>query len=314
MINKYKKGAFIITLLLFLVALPLTIVGFYFHFQTPEEENKNHEFHYNNKLYFYDANENLIGKYACMYKNCDFATQTVTDSEYKIKYYEDYEEKTELIDNQYAFIADFKEEQTMVNLYDIKNDTTLANYKSVKNYGIGIKGDYYIVENLNGMYGVIKIENNEVIPVLSFIYEFIGLQNKMDIDENKLSVDTFIVKKEDSWFLVNEEEEELTPKLANPILCFDEETFISKKEYYNLYNYNGTLKLTANYNYLNYISDFLEVKDVTNHYYIMDANTSNIMSNIYAEEENNKIEAVLNENNEIEILVNDEVKETIEIS
>lgn len=71
----------------------------------------------------------------------------------------------------------------------------MAMYKSVKNYGIGINNDYYIVMGVTGNYGVIKIDKDEITTVMPFTYEYIALQNDVDLENNKLSTDAFIVKK-----------------------------------------------------------------------------------------------------------------------
>ena len=62
---KIRKGTLIMLVVLLVIFLPLTVAGFYFHFAgTPEDvtkDNPNHDFHYDNQLWFYDEDNNLIG-------------------------------------------------------------------------------------------------------------------------------------------------------------------------------------------------------------------------------------------------------------
>ncbi len=312
--NKYKKGALIIAIIALVITLPLTVMGIIYNKEIKDIDNLNKEFYYNNKLYFYSNTGDLIGTYECNFKNCGYATQTINDEEYGINYYKSSKKSTDLIDNRYAFIADYKEEQGAINLYDIKNNKSMAMYKSVKNYGIGINNDYYIVMGVTGNYGVIKIDKDEITTVIPFTYEYIALQNDVDLENNKLSTDAFIVKKDGKWYLTDTNEAVFTEKMLDPIIAFDTKTFITKNENYNLYNYDGTSKLFGNYKYLNYISKYIEVLDSNNNYYILDINNLTIVSNTYTVNDNSEINANINDENKIEIKIGNEVKQTIEIS
>lgn len=311
--NKYKKGSLIIAIIALVITLPLTVIGIIYNKEIKDIDNPNKEFYYNNKLYFYSNTGDLIGTYECNFKNCGYATQTNNDEEYGINYYKSSKKNTDLIDNRYAFIADYKEEQGAINLYDIKNNKALAMYKSVKNYGIGINNDYYIVMGVTGNYGVIKIDKDKITTVMPFTYEYIALQNDVDLENNKLSTDAFIVKKDGKWYLTDTNEAVFTEKMLDPIIAFDTKTFITKNENYNLYNYDGTSKLFENYKYLNYISKYIEVLDSNNNYYILDINNLTIVSNTYSVNDKSEINTNINGENKIEIKIGNEVKQTIEI-
>ena len=311
--NKYKKGSLIIAIIALVITLPLTVIGIIYNKEIKDVDNPNKEFYYNNKLYFYSNTGDLIGTYECNFKNCGYATQTNSDEEYGINYYKSSKKNTDLIDNRYAFIADYKEEQGAINLYDIKNNKSMAMYKSVKNYGIGINNDYYIVMGVTGNYGVIKIDKDKITTVMPFTYEYIALQNDVDLENNKLSTDAFIVKKDGKWYLTDTNEAVFTEKMLDPIIAFDTKTFITKNENYNLYNYDGTPKLFGNYKYLNYISKYIEVLDSNNNYYILDINNLTIVSNTYSVNDKSEINTNINDENKIEIKIGNEVKQTIEI-
>ena len=262
--NKYKKGAFIITLVLLLITLPLTIIGIIFK-NNGSAENPNKEFYYDNHLYFYNSDEELLAKYECMFKNCGYAIETNLDNDYGINYYKTEDKIIDgIIDNKYAFISDYKDEQKSVTLYDLEKNDIYASYKSVKNYGIGIMDNYYIVQSITGTYGVIKIDNGKVENVLPFVYEYIALQNDIDLEQNKILADTFIVKMNNKWYLIDKNQAEFINGIEQPIIAFDSSSYIVKSENYGIYNYDSSNKLFGSYKYLNYISKYIEVKDMNN--------------------------------------------------
>lgn len=311
--NKYKKGALIISIILLIITLPLTVIGIIYNKEIKNVDNPSKLFHYNNKLYFYSELGDLIGTYECNFKNCSYAKQTIDDEEYGINYYKSDIDDTKLINNRYAFISDFKEDTGLINLYDLKDNKSVAMYKSIKNYGVDINNNYYIVAGVTGKYGVIEITNNEVKTRLPFTYDFIGLQDDLDLETNKISSDTFIVKKDNTWYLTDINESIFTEKMINPIVAFDTKTFITKNDNYNFYNYNGTFRLNNSYKYLNYISKYIEVEDINNNYYIIDSNTLNVVSNLYSVTDDSVIETTVNDDNKLEIKIDNEVKQTIDI-
>lgn len=311
--NKYKKGALVISIILLVITLPLTVMGIIYNKEIKNVDNPSKLFHYKNKLYFYNEMGDLIGNYECNFKNCSYAKQTIDDEDYSINYYKSDISDTKLISNRYAFIADYKDNVSLINLYDVKDNKSVAMYKSVKNYGVGINNNYYIVAGVTGKYGVIEISNSEVKTILPFTYDFIGLQNDVDLETNKISSDTFIVKKDNTWFLTDVNEAIFTEKMLNPIVDFDTKTFITKNDNYNLYNYNGTFRLNGSYKYLNYISKYIEVKDINNNYYILDGNTLSIVSNTFTTNDESVIETTVNSDNKLEIKIDNEVKQTIDI-
>lgn len=310
--NKHKKGAFIITLVLFLIFLPLTVIGIMYHKQN-KDDNPNKVFYLNNKLYFYSKG-NLLGTYECQFKNCGYAKESNLDSDYKIDSYVSLL-TPKIINNKYAFISDYKDNQSMIYLFDIKNNDSSIMYESYNDYGIGINDNYYIIKGLNGLYGVIKV-TDKVETVIPFNYEYIALYNKVDLETNKLDNSKFIVKKDNKWKLIDASEGEYTALFDDVITAYDDTTVITKKDdFYNLSLYNGTPKVIGsfiNYKKLNYIGNYLEVIDITNNYYIYNLNTMSKVSQSYIVNENTQI-TTEEKDNSIIIVIDGEEKETIEI-
>ena len=70
--KKNNIGVLIIMIVLLIIALPAAIYGTYMHFQKDSLSNKNKEFYYEGKLFFYD-NDTLLGTYTCKSENCGYA-------------------------------------------------------------------------------------------------------------------------------------------------------------------------------------------------------------------------------------------------
>lgn len=312
--NKNKKAAFIIIIILLLITLPLTVVGIYFSVNKASMENPNHEFKFENKLYFYTNSSKLVGTYECSNSNCDYANNTVTDNEFNIDYYKDDKNKIELIDNKYAFIIDSKSEIAPVNLYNVTNNKLLATYKSVKNYGIGINNNYFIVEAINGLYGVISINNDKIKVELPFNYEFIALQNELDETSKKIESDTFIVKQDGLWFLTDINSADLTNKTNNTIVSFDSTSYVTYSDAYSIFNNDGTSKIYGSFKSLNYLSNYLEVLDNNGNYYVYNLATSSIASKLYFVNETSVISTKINNEGLLEVIIDGETKEIVEIS
>ena len=52
--NKYKKGALVISIILLVITLPLTVIGIIYNKEIKNVDNPSKLFHYDNKLYFYN--------------------------------------------------------------------------------------------------------------------------------------------------------------------------------------------------------------------------------------------------------------------
>lgn len=311
MIAKHKKISFIISIILFVLFFPLTIIGMISHFSNA---NPNHEFHYKDKLYFYDKSSNLIGTYDCNYENCGYAKETIEDEEYGIDYFKLGLEPTALIDDKYAIIGDYAVNQDEVIIYDIVNKSKIGTYPEYKIYNVGLTDNNVIVKNKEGKYGVIKL-NESILPVLPFEYDFIGIPKIVDSSKNKIIANSFIVKKDDHYSIVGSDGTMLSSQLNIPITSFNTSTMVLKNENgtYGLYNYDGTVNLPGEYKYIGYISEYIEVKDNNGNYFILSSDGINRVSQVYQITDESNISSKINGTN-LEIIIDGEMKETIEIS
>lgn len=229
--KKIVLGAIIFLLIIF---VPLTIMGYFVKDKkNPLEENPNHEFYFENKLWFYDNNDKLISSYECQTNKCDLATLSIDDEEYGLNYYKEGTLKKVGNNNSYTFIGD----GALNYLYDIKNGRALQKYLQIKNYNTKIKNDVYIIQNEKKLWGAISIEEN-LRALVPFDYEFLGIIN--NISNGELQLNYFVALKNGEWFLVDKENTKVSSELDSPIVDYNEEYIITKKDNrVKVYSYVG---------------------------------------------------------------------------
>ena len=228
-----KKYSLAVIILLLITFIPLTLFGYIYRKNNKVEENPNHDLYFNNKLWFYDRDGNLINNYNCQNSSCSLAKSNMNkDKEYNINYYkEGTEENISIINNKYAFIQD----GDLINLYDIKANKVIQNYFSVNNYNTTLSDNIFILQDKNKMFGVLYLDDivNLVIP---FEYDYIGLKN--DIDENNnLIVNNFIAQKNNKWFLISNINEKLTSDFETIITDYSDKYIISNTDTISIYDY-----------------------------------------------------------------------------
>ena len=241
---KEDKGVLITIIVLLIIFLPLTILGYIEHDKM--ENNYDHKLYYQGYLWFYD-NDKLIGKYKCNSDTCDLAPTTIKDDEYdKRNYRGDLADTILPINNKYAFIKDGDK----IILYDITTNGSLASYRSVNNYNTKIVEDLYIIEQENGKFGVLKFANG-LESVIPFEYDFIRLTNNLN-ENNELIADYFLVKQDNDWFVIDNQNEVVSKKHQSEIIdyrIFDKYIAIITNGKIDIYNINDdNLKYSKNIN------------------------------------------------------------------
>ena len=269
---KENKGVFYTIIILLIVFLPLTIFGYINNKKI--ENNSEKKLYHNGYLWFYD-NEELLGKYECSTKSCSLAKSTIPDKEYKIKYYtEGTNEDIDIINNKYVFIND----GTEIIFYDIHTDSVLTKYKSINTYNSNLNNNEYILENIDGLWGVLSF-TNDIASIIPFEYDFIGLSKDLN-DSDFINTDYYLVKKDNEWYVI------------------DKENNIVTNKYYNIYEY----KILDNF--IGVVSDNkLDIYD-------LDGN----ITNSFDIDTNYKTLDILVENNNIKVIIDDEEKYNIEIT
>jgi hypothetical protein len=312
---KNRKATLISIIVLLVIFIPITIYSTFMHFKNMIEydDNINHEFRYDGKLYFYN-NDELLGTYTCEneVENCDYATNN-NIFKYSLDERKENFEKLGIINNRYAFLID--EDgifDSPILLYDIKFGKVLGKYTEVKNYTIGIENDYYILKNENNLYGVISLDDgiNLKIP---FQYDYIGLVNKVDSETGKIIADTFAVLEDDKWSLIDVNGAKFTDAIESDIFSYNGEYIILKNaSSMSLINYKGISYLNS-YKYINFYNKYLEVIDNFDNFYLTEAGTNNKISKEYSVNSIDDVTLEIEDNN-IKLFIKGNYQETIAIS
>lgn len=315
---KNKKATLITIIFLLIIFLPLTILGTITHFKnTQEGKNLNFDFKQEGKLYFYKGEE-LLGTYTCLHAEgyCDYAISKLT-TEYSLEEYQsDSTSKLSLINNQYAFLFDTTTEKLQnaeVILYDALDSKVLANFKEVKNYGIGLENNRYILKNENDLWGVMEFNQESFNISIPFIYDYIGVVKEINADTGKIVADKFAVKKEGLWQVIDSKGNDLSIAFPEEIVSFTEETIILKGEGYRKYvDYEGTSLLSNTLKHIALYEPYLEIIDDKNHFYLYDEATKEKISKEYVVADRSDI-SLSKEAETIIIRQKDNIVETIPI-
>lgn len=297
---KTKTYSLVIIIILLCIFVPLTIFGYVYKKNNTFEENPNHDFYFQGKLYFYNENNELVNKYTCNNAICELAKSSTEDNDkYKINYYKDGNMlNIPITQGGFAFIQD----GDLVYLYNYISDLTLHGYTTINNYNTGINDSLFIVKD-NDNYGVLKVSENVDI-VIPFEYSFIGLKNKIN-ENNNIDASTFIVNKNNSWYLIDREVNDLSVKLNNPIIDYNNKYIITYSDNYQIYDYNGneyTLDMKINDyiledNYIGIINNKkLYIYKDLNDSYIKEFDIKTNKDNIKFKMENDRI--IITENDE----------------
>jgi len=300
--NENKKGILVLIIILLITSSAFGIIGFTMRDkEKPREvpENPNREFKYMGFLYFYEE-DNLLGTYKCENPDgyCGFAYNTIDDVNFPLRHYKDAENsQIDIVNNRFVFLLDYSHSaltqdpndfsdrplNANIILYDIKDQKIIAEYQAVKNYGIGIEYNRFIVQLIeSNNWGVIEL-NDTISTIIDFNYQFIGLIDKIIAD--KLSSEVFVTMRDNQWFLVNYTGNEISTGLDAPIVDFTTENIITKVNYtYYLNNYQGRIGIGIGYNNLFFVDRFIAILDKNNMFYVYDArNNTDITSRLSTE-------------------------------
>lgn len=314
---KNKKITLWVIIFLLILFLPITIFSTITHYQNlkPVDENPTHELKHNGKLYFYQ-DDILLGTYTCQNFNeyCDYADSKV-NSVYSLNE-RIVEENTKLpiSSGRFVFLKDSKTKdlaESNILLYDLNLERVIGEYKEVKNYGIGIEGDYYLIKNQNDSWGIVSF--NEGINLnIPFKYDYIGLVDNVNSETNKVDSAIFAASIDGMWQLIDINGATFTDKISNEIISYNNEYIILKNNsYMSLVNYSNEIQLN-NLKHIDFFNKYISIIDSNNLFYLYDTNTNQIISNSYLV---NSIEDISLEivDNKIQIAKNGNIEETIAI-
>lgn len=305
---KNKKVVLITIVILLCIFLPLTVIGFIFKDdKNLLDENPRHDLYYKGKVWFYDENDKLLSSYECQTEVCELSVPTIDDDTYGINYYKGTISSVPVEDNSYTFITD----GAVLYLYNVKNGTTLQSYKSIKNYNTKINNNNYILQNSDGLWGVLTV-GSTLSSVLPFEYDFVGLINKVD-DKGILNSDKFIVLKDSKWYIVDSDNSAITGYIDDPIIDYTDEYVISKNsERIRIHSYQNFEYLT-NYQIKDYALEDNYIAIVIDGFILIynSLNTNYIKSIPLTTSGELDLEK---EDNKLIVKINNEIIETIELN
>lgn len=305
-----KKPVFITIIILLIIFVPLTIIGFLTKTSHKVfKDNPNHELYYDGKLWFYDESNNLINTYVCKTEKCELTKPTINDDEYDINYYKNGTlENIPVSNNTYAFITD----GVIISLYNISLGKSMQTYKEVKNYNINLQNNVYILKNNDDLWGVLSVSEN-LRAVLPFEYDFIGLKTN-NVNENNLLIDKYIVLQDNHWFLVDSTNNVLSGKIENPIIDYDEKYLFSKiADEIKIYDYEGN-ELLDNYIINDYIISDGYYGIITDNYILIYKELNNAYLKLIPQITKDKLVELEKDNNKLVVKVDGNIIENIEIN
>jgi len=306
---KNKRSVLITIIVLLVIFLPLTVVGFIFKDdKSLLEENPGHDFYYKGYLWFYDNNDKLLSKYECQNKLCELAVPMIDDAAYGINYYKDGNlKKVSVIDDRYTFITD----GALIYLFDVSNGLVLESYKSLKTYNVNLANNLYIVQNKDGLWGVLGLNKTGLSRPLNFEYDFIGLKD--DVNNGVLNTNKFIVLKNSKWYIIDNTNNSVTSAIDSPIVDYTNYYIFSKNiEKVKVYGYDGYEYLTQHM-----IKDYiLEDKYIgiiaNNSLYIYDNLGTNYLKRIIVT--NDEKITLEKTDNKLNVISNSKIIESIELN
>src|SRR5574344_1095081 len=273
---KSKKSVLILIIVLMVIVIPSAIWGTFNHFASTNvasDTNVNKSFSYNGKLYFYN-NNTLLGTYTCKYSNCNYATGTIDDTNYNLKYHKVTPSKIEMINNKYAFLTDNDSASDSVILYDITGNRVAGTFAAVKNYGVGIENNDFILKNSEGLWGVIGLGDTTSL-VIPYSYNYIGLHDIEANNSTSLEADIFAVKDTIGWKLISNQNVDLTKYYNYPIYDYNAKyVALKNSDLYYLYDYSNNLIVSFGYKDIKFIGEYVGVINSTNQFYLLNPSTT----------------------------------------
>lgn len=308
--NKNNKVVLITIIVLLCIFTPLTVVGLLTKGNVnPIEENPNHETFYDGYIWFYDLNNDFLSKYECLTEICEFTKPTIDDHSYGINYYKEGTiNSVSLMNDKYTFITD----GIVINLYAANTGTTLQTYKALKTYNTTLENNSFIVQNNEGVWGVISI-GDTLGAVLPFEYSFIGLLGNLN-EDGTLSTDKFIVQKDTKWYIVDKANNTLSGEIDDPIVYYtDKYIFSRNSEQVRIYGFDN-IEYLEKYTIRNYILEDKYIGIITDNFLLIYDNLDqNYIKSVVLTEKDASFE-LEKVDNKLNIKINDEVTDTIELS
>lgn len=304
-----QTGALVMMLVLFVICLMGAILGIVNHgsINVVSNENPEHLLYYDNKLWFYSEDGVELGKYSCETGNCKIAVATSNDNEYPYMDQDVLLKDFSLINNHFIFLQDSEDvSNAPIFLYDLNTNFAYRDnyYLSVKKYNS--LNDYYIVENSNKQFGMLKISDYSQL-VIPFEYNYIGL---LSGDEHYI-----VLEQNGRWVAMDSSLNKLFNPIEQKIIGVSKE-YIAVKDSDDLayvINYDGLKILPEDYQNVVLADKYVGVTTEDGEFIVYDLSTKGVIGEQIQVSANDKVSIKI-ENNELLIEVNGQKNSSIKLN
>lgn len=243
-----KKISLIIVIILLGLFTPGAVIGTIRHVQNnksnpaTKDDNPNHDFYYQGKLYFYVDN-NLVTTYEC--NNCSVANPTIDDNNYHTRYYKDGTTILKpILNNMFAIFS----ENDTINLYSLVTKNVVTNYETIKTYNVDEVNQLILIKKA-GLWGVLNI--NDISKNVDTKYDYLAAPAHFIGD--KLDMSQLIAKNGEEWSIITSDGTTIHKSVDGEIVDFNANYYITYNNgIYNAYDFKDTKYL-----------DTVEKKDIT---------------------------------------------------
>lgn len=223
-------------------------------------------YRYEDGTLYFVVNNKDIGTYNCKNKdkNLCYVAYENNDDDFDETKYENQDNnkiRSKIYQNRYVLVFDNKNKKDdNLVLYDIKEKKNLGNYLNIKTYQLENDNIVFLKDDKE-KYGVVEFNSNKMNQIIKFDYDYLGVitENK-DINDNKI-----VAKKDDGYFLINFEGNNLTKTLTGKIKNYNNKYVktMDATNKYILYDYEGN-KIIDSLNYIDLLDNYYLAVDLEN--------------------------------------------------
>ena len=237
----YDKKTLVVIIVLLVIFVPLAVMGTYQHITKEEQEiaeNVNHEFIFNNRVYFY-VDDNLVGTYEC--SNCATVEPIVDDENYHTNYYKygtlDFGEILS------PSLAMFKEGDKIIVYNIVLNMKLNVLYDAIKTYGVKNSNNLILAQN-GSSWQALTLNETGLVTAISGTYDYIGIPSH--IIDDVLDSSKVIVKSGNNWQIIDVNNNESIVLSNQEIVDFNDNYYVVYSDAYRIYNASNNMEVLDN--------------------------------------------------------------------
>lgn len=237
----YDKKTLVVIIVLLVIFVPLAVMGTYRHITKEEQEiaeNVNHEFIFNNRVYFY-VDDNLVGTYEC--SNCATVEPIVDDENYHTNYYKygtlDFDEILS------PSLAMFKEGDKIIVYNIVLNMKLNVLYDAIKTYGVKNSNNLILAQN-GSSWQALTLNETGLVTAISGTYDYIGIPSH--IIDDVLDSSKVIVKSGNNWQIIDVNNNESIVLSNQEIVDFNDNYYVVYSDAYRIYNASNNMEVLDN--------------------------------------------------------------------